>query len=94
MKEWLCNQIPNDARKTIGQDIRAVQLGWPIGRPLVGSLKHGLWEVRSTHLKVEYRVFFTIVSSTMVLLHGIIKKTQATPPSELITAKARQKEVE
>ena len=35
------------------------------------------------------RVLFTVVGHTMVLLHGFIKKSQATPPEELDVAKRR-----
>ena len=45
--DWLRGLDKND-RHAIGLDLMRVQFGWPIGRPLVGSLKDGLWEVRST----------------------------------------------
>ena len=35
------------------------------------------------------RVLFTVVGHTMVLLHGFIKKSQATPLEELDVAKRR-----
>jgi phage-related protein len=38
-----------------------------------------------------YRVFFCIEGSTMVLLHGFMKKTQATPKREIEIARARQR---
>ena len=45
--DWLRGLDKND-RHAIGLDLMRVQFGWPIGRPLVRSLKDGLWEVRST----------------------------------------------
>ena len=45
--DWL-RGLDKDDRRTIGLDLMRVQFGWPIGRPLVGSLKDGLWEVRSS----------------------------------------------
>ena len=45
--DWL-RGLDKDDRHAIGLDLMRVQFGWPIGRPLVGSLKDGLWEVRST----------------------------------------------
>jgi Phage derived protein Gp49-like (DUF891) len=45
--DWL-RGLNKDDRRAIGLDLMRVQFGWPIGRPLVGSLKDGLWEVRST----------------------------------------------
>ena len=44
---WL-RGLDKDDRRTIGLDLMRVQFGWPIGRPLVGSLGDGLWEVRSS----------------------------------------------
>ena len=76
-----------------------VQERWPIGRPLVGKLGGGLCEVRTTFDKNEYRVFFyiereqvVVVHSTMVLVHGIHKKTQKTPAADLALAQRRMKE--
>lgn len=46
VREWL-RSLDRDAKKTIGEDIKTVQFGWPLGMPLVRSLGGGLWEVRS-----------------------------------------------
>jgi len=40
--DWL-RGLDKDDRRSIGLDLMRVQFGWPIGRPLVGSLKDGLW---------------------------------------------------
>jgi hypothetical protein len=45
--DWL-RGLDKDDRRAIGLDLMRVQFGWPIGRPLVRSLKAGLWEVRSS----------------------------------------------
>jgi len=86
-------------RRQIGWDIGQVQERWPLGRPLVGKLSGGLCEVRTTFDKNEYRVFFyvereqvVVVHSTMVLVHGIRKKTQKTPPADIALAQRRMKE--
>ena len=44
--EWL-RSLDRQDRQAIGLDLMRVQFGWPIGMPLVRSLKDGLWEVRS-----------------------------------------------
>ena len=44
--EWL-RGLAREDRRAIGLDLMRVQFGWPIGMPLVRSLKDGLWEVRS-----------------------------------------------
>ena len=55
--------------------------------------------MRTTFDKNEYRVFFyleraqvVVVHSTMVLVHGIHKKTQKTPAGDLALAERRMKE--
>ena len=61
--------------------------------PLVGSMGRGLYEVRSTVTAVEYRIFFCVMGETMVLLHGIVKKAQATPTNDLRIALERMNQV-
>jgi phage-related protein len=90
VRVWLRDGVPRAARKTIGADIKTVQATWPIGKPLVGSLGGGLWEVRSTFDRVEYRTIFMIDGSTMVLLHGFEKHAQKTSKSDLDLACQRK----
>lgn len=67
-----------------------IEFSWPIGIPLVKKMDTDLWEVR-THLPDKIsRVFFTVWNGYMVLLHGIIKKSQKTPNEELELAKKRR----
>jgi len=87
---WL-KELPIEARKTIGTDIKTVQYGWPIGMPVVRKMDTGLWEVRSTTETGIARVLFTVVGDTMVLLHGFIKKSQKTPQEDIETANKRKK---
>lgn len=90
VRDWLKNDIPVEARKVIGTDIKTVQAMWPIDRPLVDNLGPGIWEVRSTHNKIEYRVVFTVDGSTMVLLHGFIKNTTKARKSDIDLAFRRK----
>ena len=89
VKEWLRKLTAAD-RKNIGDDIRTVEFGWPIGIPLVGKIDTDLWEVRSnlSNNRIS-RVLFTVYGDMMVLLHGFIKKTSKTPKNDLQTAKRR-----
>jgi phage-related protein len=93
VRDWLVEQISPRARQSIGADIKTVQLGWPIGMPVVRKMEPGLWEVRSSVPEGLARVFFTVVDAEMVLLHGFVKKSQATPRADLDLAVARMKEV-
>ena len=93
VRDWLMEQISVGARKAIGADIKTVQFGWPVGMPVVRKMESGLWEVRSNIPEGIARVLFTVVGADMVLLHGFVKKTQATPKADLALALTRMKEV-
>ena len=93
VREWLIEQVSLGARKAIGADIKTVQFGWPVGMPVVRKMESGLWEVRSSIPEGIARVLFTVVGADMVLLHGFVKKTQATPKADLALALTRMKEV-
>lgn len=88
VREWL-RSLSNDDKKTIGEDIKTVQFGWPIGMPVVRKLDKDLWEVRSQLNKRIARIIFTAEDGLMVLLHGFIKKSQKTPKNDLELAKKR-----
>lgn len=88
VRDWLKALEPIE-RRTIGEDIKTVQIGWPLGMPLVRKLEQGLWEVRISLNHKIARVLFTIVEGRMVLLHGFIKKSQKTPSSDMDLAKTR-----
>jgi phage-related protein len=76
----------------IGEDVKDVEFSWPIGMPLVRSLGRDLWEVRSSlmHGRIA-RIIFCAEEGRMILLHGLIKKTQKTPQHDIDLALKRQK---
>lgn len=90
VREWLKGLSAQD-RKTIGEDIKTVQFGWPLGMPLVDHLDGDIWEVRIKLDNRIARVLFVIDKQTMILLHGFIKKSQKTPKAEIDLAKQRLK---
>jgi phage-related protein len=91
VRDWLLSLDPAD-RKIIGEDIKDVEFSWPIGLPLVRSLGHDIWEVRSNLAGGRIaRVLFSIESECIVLLHGFMKKTQKTPRQEIETAIKRMR---
>ena len=92
VREWLLS-LAKAERKAIGDDVLKVQYCWPIGKPLVGSLGDGLWEVRSRLDDRIARVIFCVEGRTMVLLHGFIKKTQKTPAHTLDLARKRRNQL-
>ena len=88
VREWLLS-LSQEEKKTIGEDIKTVQFGWPIGMPVCRKVFKDLWEIRSNLHKKIARVIFTIDGSTIVLIHGLIKKTQKLPQKDLDIAKKR-----
>jgi len=90
VREWL-RALPAADRKAIGEEIRTVQIGWPLGMPIVRKLDADLWEVRVKLTDRIARVLFTVEEGVAVLLHGFIKKTQKTPAPDLKTATDRKK---
>ncbi|PWU21507.1 MAG: hypothetical protein C5B50_01555 [Verrucomicrobia bacterium] len=88
VREWL-RSLLREERRIIGEDIKAVQFGWPIGMPLVRKLDNRLWEVRPRLPDQIARVIFTAGQGRMVLLHGFIKKSQKTREGDLELAKTR-----
>jgi len=91
--DWL-RSLPREDRHTIGIDLMRVQVGWPIGMPLVRSLGDGLWEIRSTLPSRRIaRLLLCFHEGVIVVLHGFIKKTQKTPPDDLELARKRKREV-
>jgi phage-related protein len=92
VRDWLRN-LPHSERKIIGEDLKTVQIGWPLGMPLVRKMDKNLWEVRITLPGKIARILFTVIGEHMVLLHGFIKKSQTTPKDDLDTALNRLKQI-
>lgn len=84
---WL-KLLPREDRKTIGDDLKTAQFGWPLGMPLIRKIETDLWEVRSRLDNRIARILFTVDEDKMVL-HGFIKKSQKTPTRDLNLAKQR-----
>ena len=92
VREWL-KGLPAHERKAIGDAIRTMQFGWPLGMPLVRSLESGIWEVRTRLPNRIARVVFTTFEGEAVLLHGFIKKSRKAPLPELRLARSRKREL-
>jgi phage-related protein len=95
LRSWLKAMDPKD-RRLVGEDIKTVEFGWPVGMPICRPMGDGLYEVR-TRLPGSrmVRVFFYIDRrQRMVLLHGIVKKTRATPDADLDLARQNMRKHE
>ena len=88
LRGWL-KRLTQEDRKRIGEDIKTVEFGWPIGMPVCKPMGGGVYEVRSSlgQNRIARVLFYIDRKSRMVLLHGFIKKTQKTPDEDLELAR-------
>jgi phage-related protein len=95
VREWL-KSLPADDRKRIGEDIKTVEFGWPVGMPVCRSVGSGIYEVRSdlARNRIARVLFYFDRLGRMVLLHGFIKKSQKTPDDDLELAQRNKKKHE
>lgn len=87
--------LPAEEKKVIGEDLKAVQLGFPMGLPLCRSLMDGLCEIRSSlPSKREARLIFFHDShhKVLVVVHALIKKSAKLPKGDLELARKRMGE--
>lgn len=92
VREWLKALPSPEDRRRIGEDIKTVEFGWPVGMPVCRPLGGGICEVR-THLaqnRISRVLFYIDQKGRMVLLHGFIKKTQKTPDEDLALARSNK----
>jgi phage-related protein len=91
VRDWLKWLSPED-RKRIGEDIKTMEFGWPIGMPVCRPLGDGVYEVRTSMAqnRIARVLFYIDKKSRMVLLHGFIKKTQKTPGEDLELARTNK----
>jgi len=88
VRRWL-KSLQSASKKAIGEDVKTVQFGWPLGMPLVEKIEPYLWEVRTRIPDGIARILFTVDGNMMILLHGFVKKTRKIPHQELNTARSR-----
>jgi phage-related protein len=93
VRDWL-RELNKAERAAIGDVLRMLQFGWPIGMPLVRKLVDQIWELRSSIPgNREVRLLFATDGSQIVVLSAFIKKTQKTPKNEIDLARRRLKEL-
>jgi phage-related protein len=92
LREWLKAMNAEDRRR-IGEDIKTVEYGWPVGMPVCRPMGDGLHEVRTDLERNRIaRIFFNVDRlQRMVLLHGIVKKTRKTPQQDITIARANKR---
>ncbi len=92
VRDWLKGLSSGADRKRIGEDIKTVEFGWPVGMPVCRPLGDGIYEVRTNlaQNRIARVLFYLDEKSRMVLLHGFIKKTRKTPDEDLELAKSNK----
>ncbi len=92
MRDWLKGLPSPEYRKRIGEDIKTVEFGWPIGMPVCRPLGGGIHEVRTSlgQNRIARVLFYIDKMRRMVLLHGFIKKTRKTPDEDLRLSRTNQ----
>ena len=85
-------RLATEDRKRIGEDIKTVEFGWPVGMPMSRPLGRGIHEVRTNlgQNRVARMLFYIDKRGRMVLFHGFIKKTQRTPDKDLVLARSNK----
>jgi phage-related protein len=92
VRDWLKRLPSPEDRKLIGEDIKTVEFGWPIGMPVCKPLGDGIYEVRTSLVqnRIARVLFYIDKKARMVLLHGFIKKTRRTPDEDLELARSNK----
>jgi len=87
--------FPEDARRTIGHELRDVQNGdEPSDWKPMPSIGSGVREIRIREASGAFRVIYVANLKTSVfVLHAFQKKTQATAKADLDLARARLRTV-
>ena len=93
VRNWL-QSLDKPIKIILGEDISKVQFRWPLGMPLVRSLGSGIHELRSHIPNGIARILFMVTNKRMILLHGLIKKTEKLPTQDLEKATERAKNYE
>ncbi len=93
--ELFLQDMPKQARPKISIRINLLQEkgnDMPSGYSKKLKGHPGLWELRYKYRKNAYRIFYFFSGTTIILLHGFLKKTEETPIGEIELAKKRMVE--
>jgi phage-related protein len=93
-EEVVANFLDSLPRKHHAKAIWEIDLlslkGTALTQPYVSHIQGDLWELRIKFASDISRIFYFIpLQNKIVLLHGFLKKTNKTPPSEIEIAKNR-----
>ncbi|MGH9116426.1 MAG: type II toxin-antitoxin system RelE/ParE family toxin [Acidimicrobiales bacterium] len=90
LRDFLANSaLPSDDRDEVLAAMKDVQLN---GLPVARHLRGDIYEVRATGAHAAYRVLFATEGSrgqVLLAVSAFSKKTQKTPPREIVLAERR-----
>jgi phage-related protein len=91
VRDWL-RALTSADRKHIGEDIKTVEFGWPLGMPVCKAMGQGIYEVRTNlaQNRTARVLFYIDKRGRMVLLHGFIKRTRKTADEDLELARSNK----
>ena len=89
LRNWLKSLPLDEDRKRIGEDIKTVEFGWPIGMPVCRPLGDGVFEVGRSWPKIGLSAYFSTSTKRAgwSFCIGFIKKTRKTPDEDLDLAR-------
>lgn len=94
VQEWL-RSFDKPDRVILGADLLAVQMTFPVGAPLCGSLGNGIYEVRTSlagNREARMLFFQDTKSDALVVVHAFLKKSRKITKSDLHLALKRKRE--
>ncbi len=87
---WILNLNPKVQTKCLARIQRLQQRGHKLRRPEADYLRDDIYELRVSHLRVNYRILYFFHKRTAAILaHGIVKEGQI-PPREIERAIERK----
>ena len=91
VEDWIRSLTPQERAEVILVVELLEAHGHDLGMPHARYVESGLWELRVRVGRVRLRIFyFHWKGRTFGLLHGLAKKTAATPRAEIERAQARR----
>ena len=93
--EDFLRSIPDNAKDKIYYNIYKIQMGERDSEIFKKLGESDIWEFRTLYDKKVYRLFAfwdTEEDTLVIATHGIVKKTQKTPPKEIAKAEALRNE--
>jgi len=89
--------FPREIRDRVGKALFLLQMGERLGMPLsrpMPAVSPGVAELRIHGEDGQFRAFYLVESSQGILvMHAFVKKSRATPPTEIQLARKRLKEM-